>query len=74
MYGLFPYFIKDLLFLYFECVCVCSCGIPMNSGARRHQRSWIALEQNLQAVVSCPTWVLGTKLKSSVIVAGTLSH
>jgi hypothetical protein len=43
---------------------VCEYG-SMNIGTQRSQKDQILLEQELQEVLSCPTWMLGNELGSS---------
>lgn len=47
--------------LVFGVVCLCECG------TQGGQKSPVALELELQAVVNCPVWVLGTKVPLSAI-------
>lgn len=62
--------IKNLLLLFLELyIGVCVAGwwwwvVHPSSDVCRGQWHWIPLELELQVVVSCPTWVLGVKLRS----------
>ena len=50
-------------------MCVFEC-MHMCEGVHRSQKRVLdLLELELQAVVSCPTWILGTELRSSVRAA-----
>lgn len=44
-----------------SCVCVNVCNV-VPTEARKG--SWIPLQLELQKVISCPLWVLGTELRS----------
>jgi hypothetical protein len=50
------------------------CGFVYMDGACRGKRMLASLELELQAVVSSPTWVLGTELGFSVEAIHALSH
>ena len=50
------------------------CGFVYVDGACRGKRMLASLELELQAVVSSPTWVLGTELGFSVEAIHALSH
>lgn len=57
--------------MYMHCVSLC---MHMSTGASRGQkRASDPLEIKLHVVVSCPTWVLGEKLRSSGRSARTLN-
>lgn len=53
------------------CVCMWVC---MHAGAQRNQSLEIFQKLELQAVVSSPTWVLGTEYVSSGRAASALNH
>lgn len=53
-----------IIILIYDCVYVCLC-YPHVGTLRGQKRVCDALELELQAVVSYPVWVLGTKLESS---------
>lgn len=61
--------LKEKIFMY---VCVC---VNMCMGAKGVQKRVMdPLELEVQALMSCPTWVLGIELWFSVRAASTLYH
>lgn len=49
--------------------------VHVNAGAEEAERSiWVPLKLELQAVVSCPAWVLETKLMSFERAVSPLKH
>lgn len=52
------------------CVCVCSCVCAHLCGDQK--MALYVLELELQVVMSCLTWVLGTDLRSTVRAASAL--
>jgi hypothetical protein len=59
-------------------MCICVCAYVYAHGHAGilggHKRALGLLELELQVVASYPSWVMGTKLGSSVRARGTLKH
>ena len=56
----------------YVCMYVCVCMYVGNHGVRKRAMDTLQLE--LQTVVSCLRWVLGTRLSSSAKAVITLNH
>lgn len=55
------FLIKKIYFIiYVLCVCCMSLYVPLGAMARGQERATDPLALELQAVVSCPVWMLGT--------------
>lgn len=57
-------YFKNLFFIIFNCVFGCDQYVHVSAGVTGGQRHLVLLEMamELHTVVSCPSWVLGTKL------------
>lgn len=63
---IFPFGAMDELFLFNSCVYVCVCVPHVCRNPSRPEKKVLgSLELELQWVVSCLLWVLGTDLRSS---------